>query len=132
LAALLLALATPLTAADESRIPVFVRGVAATDGWTDPSAERSDSAKDLIHHVQSSYRKHIRHTDAERDGAIVIEVVERHMEWRTMVLTVRVTAGEFQTEFTSRDMAWRECALKVVKKIDDWAQANAHRLIATR
>jgi len=128
------AVLSPLTSATAavSRVPVYVRGAAATAGWTDPSGERDDSAKDLIRHLQSPDRRYIRHAPSEAEGVIVLEVVARHKEYRTLVLTVRLTAGDFTTEISGRSDvstgSWRNCALTIVKKLDEWAQANRARL----
>lgn len=120
----------------ETRIPVFVRGAAAKDGWTDPSGERADSAKDLARHISAADRKWIQLAGTEPEARVVIEVVGRRKEFRTLVLDVRVTAGDYTTEMsTSSDVSlgsWRDCALKVAKKIDQWANANRERILAAR
>lgn len=125
-----------VTLAADERIPVFAKPAAAKDGWTDPSGERADSARDLMRRLGAADRKWVRPAGSEADARILIEVVGRRKEFRTLVLDVRVTAGDFTTEMSaSSDVStgsWRDCALKVAKKIDEWANANRKRLTATR
>ena len=126
----------PALAAAETRLPVYVKGAAATNGWTDPSGERDDSARDLTRHLQSADRKHVHHVRAEAEAAIILEVLDRRIEYRTLVLTVRVRAGEYQTEMSSRDDrglgSWRNCARKIVQQLDAWALANREQFVARR
>jgi hypothetical protein len=130
----LMLVALPCAANAADKIPVYVRGEAAKDGWTDASGERADSARDLARHIGASGRKWIRRADTEADAAVVVEVIGRRREFRAFVLDVRVTAGDYTTEMSSSTdaLAWRDCALKVAKKLDEWARDNRARLTAAR
>jgi hypothetical protein len=63
-----------------------------------------------------------------------LEVIDRRMDADDHVLMVRVTAGDFTTEMTTRDNsltgAWLNCAQKAIVKVDAWAAANHARILA--
>lgn len=128
-------LAFALAVAPATRVPVYVKSAGAVDGWTDPSGDRADSARDLRRHVAADTRKAIRAVDTEADGAVVLEVLERRREFRTLVLVVRVTAGDYTTTLTSTSDvslgSWRDCARKIAVQLDTWVAANRARLAGT-
>jgi hypothetical protein len=129
------------------RIPIFVRSAADSDGFTDPSKDRRDSLKDLVKQLRDS--DVVAPVDMEAEAVAVLEVLGRSTRserngWTAVngqrqnksVLTVRLTAGEYSTEFTGESKSkgvltgYGQAAEKVVKQLEDWVTANRERLMA--
>jgi hypothetical protein len=127
------------------RVPVFVRSAADTDGFTDPSKARQDSLKDLLKQLRDS--DIVAPVATEAEAVAVLEVLDRstrrEANWNTAlsgwkqnisVLTVRLTAGEYSTEFTGESRSkgvltgYGHAADKVVQQLDAWVNANRSRL----
>jgi hypothetical protein len=123
---------TSSVAPADERVGVFVKGAGAAGGFTDPNSERADSAKDILRHLSADTRKWVRPAASESDGAIVLEVLSRQKEFRTLVLTVRMRVGDYETELRgstdSGGGAWRNAALKIAKDVDRWAGENRTKL----
>jgi hypothetical protein len=126
------------------RIPVFARTAQAAGGFTDPSKDREDSAKDLMKDLAKS--QSLRAAASEKDALIVLEVLgrETRSEMNLMgrqnksSLTVRVLAGEFSAELTGESdskgvlKGYGNAAGKVVKQLEKWAATNRERLMALK
>jgi hypothetical protein len=124
----------------QEKIPVFVKSGAATDGFTDPSKDRQDSVKDLLKKLKDS--KVLAPVQSEEQAVVVLEVLDRETKRETnfwgrqnkSYLTVRLTAGEYSTEFTGESgskgvlKGYGAAAGKVVDQLEDWAKANRERL----
>jgi hypothetical protein len=127
------------------RIPLFVSNVGSADGFTDPSRDRQDSAKDLLRSLRMS--SYIRLVDREQDAVIIVEVLGRETTrevngWTAFTgyaqnkshLAVRLTAGEFSTDFSAdggssgMSTAYARAAGRVAEQIVDWVKANQQRL----
>lgn len=93
------------------RLPIYVRSAADVEGFTDPSKARQDSLKDLLKQLRDS--DIVAPVNAEANAVAVLEVLDRSTRresngWTALsghrqnksVLTVRLTAGEYATEFT--------------------------------
>jgi hypothetical protein len=136
-------------AASLERIPVFVKAAGSASGFSDPSKDRQDSVKDLQKKVDDS--KAVRLVGSQNEALIVLEVLARETKRETngwtafngqrqnkSYLTVRLTAGEFSTEFEgesgSKGMlkGYGAAAGKVVKQLDDWVKANRDRLLMNK
>jgi hypothetical protein len=139
----LVSLLTAATAAQD-RVPVFVKGVGAERGFTDPSNDRQDSVKDLITRLESS--RVVRVVTSEGEATAVIEVLDRATTLHTNLLgpqnkssvTVRLKARDYSTEFTgaSGSMAmmtgYRAAASSVVGQLEAWVKSNRERLLRTQ
>ena len=121
------------------RAPIFVRSAAAADGFTDPSRDREDSARDLLARFRESGV--VRLAPEEKAAVILIEVIGREgkraggalMSLRSHV-TVRLSAGQFSAEFTGNSGAmgtgyWGQAADDLVGQIEKWTIANHERLL---
>src|SRR5438046_1369776 len=83
------------------RVPVFVKSVAAAEGFTDPSKDRQDSVKDLLNRLRDS--EFVRVVQSETDAVAVLEVLDRATKrevnfWGAQnksLLAVRLTAGDY-------------------------------------
>jgi hypothetical protein len=92
----------------QEKIPVFIKAGGTAGGFTDPSKDRQDSMKDLQDVVKNSAS--VRLAESEKDAVAVLEVLDRNTKSEISVwgrqnksyLTVRLTAGEYFTEFTDR------------------------------
>ena len=122
-----------LHAAEKPKAPVFVKGVATapTNGFVPVGSDLGDSVKDLRKHLMGS-RKHIRPAESETEAKVTIEVLSRGMEAddEIHVLTVRMTAvGGYTEDLTVKDdSTYRNCALKIMRKVDAFVAANRERL----
>lgn len=139
-----------LTAAEKpAKIPVFVRSAASVDGFTDPSRDRLDSLKDLQKRLNDS--DWVRPVADEADAVAVLEVLARETKresngWTALsgkrqnrsLLTVRLTAGDYSTEFTGESgskgelTGYRGAATSVVKQLEAWAKVNRDRLTGAK
>lgn len=134
---------------DQNKIPVFVRGAGATEGFTDPSKNRQNSVKDITNKLKGS--KVVRLAESESDAVAVLEVLDRETKRETNAwgalggvrqnksyLTVRLTAGEFTTEFEgesgSKGMlkGYGAAAGKIVKQLEEWVKTNREKLLALK
>ena len=133
----------------EAKISILVRSGATVGGFTDPSKVRQDSVKDLLKRLKDS--DSLRPVDSESDALVVLEVMERETKRETNAwtafngmrqnksyLTVKLTAGEYETEFTadggSKGMmtGYEAAASTVVDQVEAWVKANPDRLLALR
>lgn len=149
LAAALLSPTVLAAAPKPDRIPIFIRSAADVDGFTDPSQARRDSLKDLVKQIRGS--DIVAQVDTEAEAVAVLEVLDRstHREtnWNTAlggwrqnisVLTVRLTVGEYSTEFEGQSKSkgvltgYGQAANRVVKQLEKWVIANREKLRATR
>jgi hypothetical protein len=131
------------------KVPVFVRAAGSQAGFTDPSKDRDDSVKDLKKKVSDA--KHVRLASTEVEALVILEVESRETKRETngwtafsgarqnkSYLTVRLTAGEYTTEFQgesgSKGMlkGYAAAAGKVVDQLDSWVQANYEKLQSLR
>jgi hypothetical protein len=124
------------------RFAVFVKSPAATAGFTDPSKDRADSIRDMESKIENS--KVLFLAESEADAVIVLDVLGRETNrevnvWgrqNKSVLTVRLTVGEYSTEFSGDGgssgifTGYAAAAGKVVKQIEKWAKANTEQLLA--
>lgn len=128
----------------QDRIPVYLQNGAGADGFTDPSKDRTDSLKDLAKQLRDS--KVVRITDTPADAAVTLEVLAREthrdvtLMWGVQNksgLTVRLTAGEYTTEFSAESgshgllTGYGDAAKKIVKQFEAWVKANHERLSAS-
>lgn len=131
-----------------TKVPIFVKSGAAGSGFTDPSKDRQDSAKDLCNRIRDS--KWVRVADSEQDALVVLEVLRRETRqeskgWARSLgvppqskssLMVRLTAGGYSTEFSGESTSVGEltsysaAAGKVVKQLEEWVKANREQLAA--
>lgn len=137
--------APPAAQADQ-RIPVFVKSGSATGGFTDPDKGRLDSTKDIMEKLRDS--KTVR-VAAEDQAVIILEILGRDTKLdqghaltamfgglgqKHSSVTVRLTAGEYTTEFTGTGGAsgvfsgYGKAAAKVMKELDAWVKANDAKL----
>jgi len=130
-----------------SKIPVLVRSVAATGGFTDPDKGRSDSVKDLTRQIKDA-SKVLRIVTTEEQATIVLEVLSRGNGIdqgpaltpfggptpKHGSLTVRLTTGTFTADFTGTGgvtgavSGYRRAAYEVVKQLEKWVKENRERL----
>ena len=127
---------------------VFVR-TTTSEGFTDPSKDRQDSAKDLVKKLKDS--KVLRPVEDEADAVAVLEVLDRRTNrevngWSALsgaaqnksALTVKLTAGTFSAEFTgesgSKGMmkGYGAAAGKVVDQVEAWVKVNRERLLSLK
>lgn len=116
-------------------VSVHVRTSSATasDGFTDPNQEHTDSANDIGKLLASSRRKGVQLAASEGQAHVILEVVERHMEdaGETHVITVRVRVGDVSRSIVARsDSNWRDAAFNVVKQVEAWVSDNRQRILA--
>lgn len=133
----------------QERIPVFLKAAGADSGFTDPSKDRQDSVNDLMKKLRDS--KSVRLVESEADAVAVLEVLDRETKRETngwtafsgqrqnkSYLTVRLTVGEYSTEFTgesgSKGMlkGYGAAAGKVVDQLEKWVEANRSKLSRAR
>ena len=135
-------------AQDQTVIPVFVKGEGAAGGFTDPSKDRQDSIKDLLKKLKDS--RAIRLVESESDAVVVLEVLSRETKRETNAfallgsrqnksyLTVRLSAGEYSTEFTADGgssglvTGYKKAAGKIAKQLEEWVKANRDKLLALK
>ena len=128
------------------KVPIFVKSGAPAGGFTDPSKDRQDSARDLCNKIRDS--KWVRVADSEQNALVILEVVRRETRaatggWRAFgpsqsksSLIVRLTAGQFSTDFSGESTSVGEltsygaAAGKVVKQLEEWVKANREQLVA--
>jgi hypothetical protein len=138
----------PPPSSDKGRIPVYVKAASTTGGFTDPDKARADSTKDLISKLKDSKTLTLA---AEEDKAIIVlEVLSRDTKYdeahamrailggpfgqKKSSVSVRLTAGEYSTEFTSTGgssgvfSGYGKAASKMVKELDAWVKANDAKL----
>lgn len=130
----------PLAVGAADRIPVFVRSAGAVGGFTDPDRQKQDSVKDLVKKLGDS--KTLRPAETEAAAPIVVEVLGRETKRESNLfgrqnksyLTVRVTAGDYSTEFTAESgshgmmKGYGDAAGRLVKQLESWAEANRDKL----
>lgn len=135
--------------ADTEKVPIFVKSGAAASGFTDPSKDRQDSARDLCNRIRDS--KLVRVANSERDALVVLEVLRRETRLDTngwarafgahqskSSVMVRLTAGRYSTEFSGESSSLGEltsygaAAGKIVKQLEDWVKANREQLALPR
>lgn len=140
------ALVSPVHAAEKpaERIPVLVRGGGEAEGFTDPSKDRQDSKKDLLKKVKDS--DWVRPAESEADALVILDVLDRETKRETNLwgrqnksyLTVRLTAGEFTTEFTGESgskgvfKGYGAAAAKIVKQLEEWVKTNREKLLSMK
>ena len=143
---MLIAVGSFVAAQPPSKIPVYVKSAADADGFTDPSKDRQDSVKDLTKKVKDS--KLLVLVPSADQAVIVLEVLGRGTNrevngWAAVngqaqnksFLTVKLTAGEFSTEFTGQSgskgilTGHGAAAGKVVDQLEDWVKANREKLV---
>jgi hypothetical protein len=124
------------------KVPIFVKSGATADGFTDPSKDRQDSTKDLLKRLKDS--DVVRVVDSDKDAVAVVEVLDRNTKREVNVfgaqnksrLTVRLTAGDYSTEFAGESSSsgimkdYRGAAKSIVKQLEAWVKANHDRLSA--
>src|SRR6185295_16432064 len=128
----------------QERVPVYLQNGAGADGFTDPSKARTDSLKDLAKQLRDS--KVVRITDAPADAVVTLEVLAREthrdvtLMWGVQNksgLTVRLTAGDYTTEFSAESgshgllTGYGDAAKKIVKQFEGGVKANHERLSAS-
>jgi hypothetical protein len=122
-------------------IPLFIKGQSA-EGFTDPSEDRRDSEKNLRDKLKDS--KEFSLVETEEEAVMVLEVLDRaesqqHGPFagktqRKKTLMVRLTVGEFSTDFTGETSlmsiggGWGVAAKSVVKQLKEWAKENSAKL----
>jgi hypothetical protein len=128
---------------DQDKIPVFMKSLDA-GGFTDPSKDRQDSVKDLLKKIKDS--KVVRPVSSEAEALAVLEVLGRATKRETnfwgrqnkSYLTVRLTAGEFSTEFEGESgskgilKGYGAAAGKIVKQLEEWVKANREQLLSQK
>ena len=147
LAALLLVAAT---SGAQDRVAVYLKHASGADGFTDPSKDRQDSLKDLAKQLRDS--KVVRVTENPAEAVVTLDVLgrETHADTNTIMtglvggwsqqnkrtLTVRLTAGEYTTEFSGESGAhgiltgYGDAAKQIAKQFEAWVKANHERLNA--
>jgi len=136
-------LITASTSGAQDRIAVYLKHASGADGFTDANKARQDSLKDLAKRLRDS--KVVRVTETAEDAAVTLEVLARetHHAGSLMAtpqnassLTVRLTAGEYTTDFTGESgskgvfSGYGAAAKQVVKQFEAWVTANRERLTA--
>jgi hypothetical protein len=148
LATLMILSSLSVAAQTQEKLAVFVAGVG-TDGFTDPSKARQDSAKDLAKKITGS--KTLRLVQTVDEAVAVLTVLDRvtvteHNGFAAFsgqgqnrsALTVRLTAGEYSTEFSGASgskgvmTGYGAAAGQVVKQLEEWVKANHAKLVAAR
>jgi len=141
------ALSARRTPSASDRIAVFIKAAGAEGGFTDPSKDRSDSVKDLINRLRDS--RTVQLAASQADAVVLLEVLSRETRRETngwtfvtgdrqnkSYVTVRLTAGEYSTEFTGESRSsgmvknYRDAAKKIVSQVEEWVNANRDRLLA--
>lgn len=129
----------------DNRIPLFIGNIGSASGFTDPSKDRKDSAKDLWRALSTSSA--VRLVDQEQDAVILVEVLGRETTrevngWTALFgsaqnkshLAVRLTVGEFSTEFSADGgssgmlTAYAKAAGSIGDQIVKWVNDNRQRL----
>jgi hypothetical protein len=138
LAALLVVAAT---SGAQDRVAVYLKNGSGANGFSDPSKDREDSLKDLAKQLRDS--KLVRLTEVADDAAVSLEVLARETHRDTTLLwgqqnksalTVRLTAGEYTTDFTGESgskglfTGYGAAAKQIVKQFETWVKANHERL----
>jgi hypothetical protein len=127
----------PASDRTDARIPIFLRVAASADGFTDPSKDRQDTARDVLGKLLTS--KVVRYVRLEEDALVVIEVLGRQtrdaMSWvgasTKKSVTVRLTAGEYSNDFTADSWnGYGSAAGSVVKQLETWVKTNRARILA--
>jgi hypothetical protein len=128
----------------QDRIPIFVKSAGDVTGFTDPSKARQDSVKDIQEKLKNS--KLVFPVESEKDALAILEVLNRDTKremtgWGAQnrsYLTVRLTAGEYSTEFVVQGATsgvftgYGKAAAAIVKQLEDWVKANHDRLLALK
>ncbi len=148
LLALVLALLAPLAqqaAAQSTKAKVYVTSVGAQNGFTDPSKDNRDTAKDIRDDLKG--KKGIALTDVREEAAIVLVVMGRESEGvtanafgagRDRTLRVKFIAAGTEADMTASAMsgvvgsagAWGKAAGKIADQVADWVKENGARLQA--
>ena len=136
---------TPVAVASaQEKVPVLVRGEAASEGFTDPSKDRQDSVKDLLKKLKDS--RPVRVVSSEDEAVAILEVLDRETRRETNMwgrqnksyLTVRLTIGDYSTEFEGESgskgimKGYGAAAGKIVDQLEAWVDANRQRLLSTK
>lgn len=129
----------------DPRMPIFVRSAASVSGFTDPDKARRDSTRDL----QNAFRnaRTVRLAESEEQAIILLEVLGRETRREVngytfltgqaqnkSVLMVRLTVGEFSTEFSADGgssgmvTGYGRAAKKVAEQVERWVRENNPRL----
>jgi hypothetical protein len=143
----------PAVVAAQTRIPIFVTSVGASDGLTDPNKENQDTMKDLRDSLKG--RKGIVLTERREDAAIVLVVQGREKAQLTVsplsgilgtgpsrdcIVRVKFLYKGTETEMSGSANggalmsggAWGKAAGKVAKQIEQWIDANREKLAEVR
>src|SRR3990172_2989467 len=128
---------SPLASAS-TKIPLFLKS-QSSEGFTDPSEDRRDSEKDLLKRLKKCDEFLL--VETEEEAVMVLEVLDRaesqqHGPFagktqRKKTLMVRLTVGEFSTDFTGETSlmsiggGWGVAAKSVVKQLKEWAKENS-------
>jgi hypothetical protein len=138
-------LTATIGSAQGDKVAVFVKGAGQSGGFTDPSKTRQDSLKDLQKKVKDSHE--LRLVDSEADATIVLEVLDRETKRENTLLfgrqnksslTVKLSAGEFSTEFSGESgstglmTGYGKAAGKIVDQVDSWVKNNREALSAVK
>lgn len=130
--------------AAQDKIPVFVKSAATAGGFTDPSKDRQDSVKDLLKKLKES--KSVKPVNSEEEAVVILEVLDRETKRESNLfgrqnksyLTVRLTAGEYSTEFTGESgskgvlKGYGAAAGKVIDQLEAWVKLNRERLLSVK
>jgi hypothetical protein len=122
------------------KIPIVVKSAATGAGFTDPSKDRQDSVKDLVKRLKDS--DVVRVVESDKDAVAAVEVLDRSTQREVNLfgaqnksyLIVRLTAGEYSTEFRGESSSsgimkdYRGAAKSIVKQLEAWVKANHDRL----
>lgn len=132
--------------AADPRVAIHVKAGSNTGGFSDPDKTRADSTKDLLERLRNSKTMRVTGPD---EAVILIEVLGRDTKLdqghaitafvgglgqKHSSVTVRLTAGDYTTEFTGTGGAsgvfsgYGKAASKVVKELDEWVRANDSKL----
>lgn len=143
----------PAVVGAQTRVPIFVTSIGATDGMTDPNKENQDTMKDLRDSLKG--RKGIVLTDRRDDATIVLVVQSREKAQMTVspmsgilgggpsrdcIVRVKFLYNGTETEMSGSANggalmsggAWGKAAGKVAKQVEQWIDANREKLAAVR
>lgn len=117
---------SPLAAKDapkDARVPVVIlAGGSSATGLSDPSHERINAALDVISQLKKS--KALKTVMSESDAVVVVEITERAMTERGLVVKGTVTANGHTATLEGRGLTKQDAAHQFAFQLNTWATAN--------
>lgn len=92
---------------------------------------RGDSAKDILVHLRSRARQHVRPVGPGQTPVVEVIVLKREyveVQDEAHIITARIVAAGSAREVTSVSDSWRNSAMEFTKQLDAWVGANKDAL----